>query len=108
MFTNDGFGLLRVLSADIYGFIIATILIVLAVLAINAIISGGGNHADPDTLSAKRTTRRVGFWIWFAVLVGLLAHTAATVASLRIPRSDVKATGVYIDMNRAIEGRSPR
>lgn len=109
--TNDGFGLLRVLGPDISAFIGTTILVIVLACLINRGIGIGARESNlphADVVKSQRTTRRVAFWIWVIVLAGLLAHAASTVASLRIPRSDVNATGVYIDMNSAIEGRSPR
>lgn len=102
-------GLVRVLGPDIGGIIVATLAIVGFAWITNWVI---GRAPAPDesqaaVVRAKRATRRFAFWIWLFVFAGFVAHAAAVTASLRIPRSDVDATGVYQRMNDATQGKSP-
>lgn len=98
--TNSGFGLLRVLGADVWGFLMATLTI--AILAIVVVLVIGGSSAED--MRAKRATRRVAFGLWLLVLVVTLAHSASVVLSLRIPRSDVVGTDVYRQMDVHTQG----
>lgn len=98
--TNDGFGLLRALGPDIGSFIGVTIFIIVGWLSFRYI-------AGKDE-QARRVGWKAALVIWLLVIVALVANTASKSVSLRIPRSDTNATGVYLDMDRAIEGKPQR
>lgn len=109
--TNDGFGLLRVLGPDLTWALATTLVIVTVVLLVNHFIGAAG-EANPDIPAAdvarsRRNIRRVAWWVWIVVVIGFVWHAATTTASLRIPRSDVDATGVYQRMDGLTQG-NPR
>lgn len=100
--TNGGFGLLRVLAPDIFGFILATFFFfTLAYLALRlttaAAVQDGAKHED--VVKAKRTVRTGFRWVWYVVAFAFAWHALTVTWSLRIPRSDVDATGVYQQMD---------
>lgn len=103
--TNSGFGLLRVLSADIWGFLVATIVIVVVATIVNRVIGGPASAPmSAGNVLAKRATRRIAFGLWVLMLAVTLAHAASVIVSLRIPRSDVVGTDVYRQMDVLTQG----
>lgn len=98
--TNDGFGLLRALGPDIGSFIGVTIFIIVGWLVFRYI-------AGQD-VEARRVGRKAAIGIWLLMMLVLGINSASKTVSLRIPRSDTNATGVYLDMDRAIEGKPQR
>lgn len=108
MFTNEGYGLVRVLGPDITWLIGVTLVILIVAFVANKITSmNAGDYQHSEVTAAKRRVRRFAFLVWVAMLIGFAWHAATTAASFRIPRSDVNATDVYRQMDAAQQG-SPR
>lgn len=92
--TNSGFGLLRALGPSTAGFIGFSLIVLFAVIVINRFIpESDGEPSD------RRYVRGFGFIVWAFALVIYIFSAASMTASLRIPRSDVNATGVYQQMD---------
>lgn len=96
--TNDGFGLLRVLGPQVTCAFSATVVALVVYFIVSRVMKLDGGE--------KSTLRKIIGWIWFIVVVATVISAVSMTASLRIPRSDVNATGVYQQMDRAIEGKS--
>lgn len=91
--TNEGFGLLRVLSAEISSFLLLTFAVIVVTACFNSLAKADvGAERSAHT---RRTAWKVGFWFWVLLSAVFVAQALSTTASLRIPRSDVDATGVY-------------
>lgn len=94
-------GLLRVLEPDISGFIGATICIFVLLWLASRLVSFAGKDAPHNEVVTARRAVRVGFFLlWIVIALSLLWHALTVAFSLRIPRSDVDATGVYQQMDR--------
>lgn len=99
---NTNLGLLRVLAPDIFAFLLLTILAVAARLFARRFISenaadDGVDHAK--VVKANRNVARGVRWVWYVFSFLFLWHVFTVTWSLRIPRSDVDATGVYQQMD---------
>lgn len=100
--TNGGFGLLRVLAPDIFGFVLATIIVcALAYLALRIVSAAGEKDGlqPEDVVKSKRIVRTGFRWIWYVLAFAIFWHALTVTWSLRIPRSDVDASGVYQQMD---------
>lgn len=100
-------GLLRVLAPEIFAFIGVTILIVLAALFGRRVASASGKAESADhatVVKAQRTIAAVARWVWYVLAALFLWHALTVTWSLRIPRSDVDATGVYRQMDSLTRG----
>lgn len=99
---NTTVGLLRVLAPDIFAFVLVTIVLIIAVCALRRVLSAtwaaeGVPHAD--VVKTNRSLTRGVRWVWYVMAFGFVWHAFTVTWSLRIPRSDVDATGVYQQMD---------